>query len=676
MHTMLTTMAETGSEPPESGASPTAAELPATVGKGWPLPEIDPRLYGDLPQFVFVWPTAADAIIAAGQVEADCTWYDRVDRSSMVRGRKAIVVQPEAKNAERRAQKAAQVSLDAGAESAWIWKLPCFGLDLPTMKEWTANFSLVRELSVQRGACYEGFVFFEGEPPEEGPEFLGDPRPIAAELLPVEPIDPQIIPEALRPWCEDITNRVGCPPEYVVAPLIVLLSGVIGRRIAIRPKRCDDWAVIPNLWGAVVGPPGSLKTPAIDEVCRPLKVLASDAMMRHEQRTGDARMKTLISAAKSSAARRALVKAAGKGVDDADLEGLAGQILGSPVRSGPGPKRYIVNDATVEKLGDLMAQPENSNGLTVFRDELVGLFRNLDQRGHESDRSFYLEAWNGAGSFTFDRIGRGTLHIPHACLSLFGGIQPGPLAAYLRASMSGEDCDGFIPRFQVMVYPDPHRDFINVDRWPDAEAKERAITVFRALDRLDPVARGCAIDGESDIPFLRFDDEAQSLFDEWRGELEYRLRSKSLSPLMSTHLSKYRSLMPSLALIFQLVESYEEPRFKPVSLQAAETAVSWCKRLEGHASRIYHATEEGDTNVAVRLAGQLKDSLPNPFTYRHVVKKGWSGLATVEEVRRAVGVLEDRNWVQAIEPAKMARGGRPTVSVWVHPKLRPGSVAG
>ena len=35
----------------------------------------------------------------------------------------------------------------------------------------------------------------------------------------------------------------------------------------------------------------------------------------------------------------------------------------------------------------------------------------------------YLESWNGYGSFTTDRIGRGTVHVDGLCLSIFGGIQ-------------------------------------------------------------------------------------------------------------------------------------------------------------------------------------------------------------------------------------------------------------
>src|SRR5262249_14186544 len=138
----------------------------------------------------------------------------------------------------------------------------------------------------------------------------------------------------------------------------------------------------------------------------------------------------------------------------------------------PLERRYLVNDVTIERLGELMA--ESPNGLMQFRDELIGLLRTLDRQGHESDRGFLLESWNGLGSFTFDRIGRGKIHIPYACLSLFGTIQPGPLSKYLRGSISGEEADGFIPRFQVLMYPDPPAKFVNIDRYPETEAKNTA----------------------------------------------------------------------------------------------------------------------------------------------------------------------------------------------------------
>jgi len=44
----------------------------------------------------------------------------------------------------------------------------------------------------------------------------------------------------------------------------------------------------------------------------------------------------------------------------------------------------------------------------------------MDRPGHENDRAFYCEAWNGTSAYTYDRIGRGTVHIRAACLSVLG----------------------------------------------------------------------------------------------------------------------------------------------------------------------------------------------------------------------------------------------------------------
>ena len=38
------------------------------------------------------------------------------------------------------------------------------------------------------------------------------------------------------------------------------IAAVIGNRVRIRPKKNDDWEVVPNLWGANIGPPSAMKT--------------------------------------------------------------------------------------------------------------------------------------------------------------------------------------------------------------------------------------------------------------------------------------------------------------------------------------------------------------------------------------------------------------------------------
>ena len=282
---------------------------------------------------------------------------------------------------------------------------------------------------------------------------LADPKPLPEGLPDVEALDPAMLPPRLRPWVMDIAERMQCPPDFPAAAVLVALGSVIGRHCGIRPKRHDDWTVIPNLWGAAVGRPGVMKSPAIEEALKPLhrlEVQAGEAhasAMRAYETEQNARV--LERKAKEEKAKSDLKKGT------ATREEIIGRLaeLSDGDDEEPVRIRYVVNDATVEKLGELLAG--NPAGLLLVRDELIGWLRSFDRDGHEGDRAFFLEAWNGTGRFTYDRIGRGTVEIPAACVSVFGGIQPGPLLSYLsRYALNGAGDDGLLQRLQVVVWPD------------------------------------------------------------------------------------------------------------------------------------------------------------------------------------------------------------------------------
>jgi putative DNA primase/helicase len=441
--------------------------------------------------------------------------------------------------------------------------------------------------------------------------------------------------------------------------------------LGIRPKLQDDWTVVANLWGMGVLPPGWLKTHTLEEAMKPLRRLEQEARKTYEEELADFEVKQLIATNKAAAATTALKDAAKQKKSDAELEQLAVAALAKSNLAEPTLRRYIVNDATVEKLGELLG--ENPIGLLVYRDELMGFLRSLEKQGRESDRAFHLEAWNGTGSFVYDRIMRGTVFIESAVESILGGIQPGRLASFIRSTASGDNDDGLISRFQLAVFPDTDQPFRNVDRWPDAEAKKRAYGVFQKLAALDLSKFEAGGTGGDEIPYLRFSSDAQDLFDDWRSDLETKVRSAQESACLTSHLSKYRSLMPSLALLFHLIDVADGAPYGPVSLSATRLAVRWCEYLEAHARRIYQAAFEGDPEPAQRLAERLKQSLPNPFSVRDVVKKGWTQLDSTEEVERAVELLEEHGWVRQVEVKPGPEGGRPKIEIWINPSIRPDS---
>jgi hypothetical protein len=490
-------------------------------------------------------------------------------------------------------------------------------------------------------------------------------------LPPVEPFDPALLPDGLRPWCEDIAERMQVPLDYVAVGAVAVAASLVGRRVGIRPKRYDDWLVVSNLWAGIVGPPSAMKSPALAEVVKPLDRLVAEAREAHEGALADHEAETEAVEAEKAAMKKAIDAAAKKSVETGDRSRLDDLIERKRSMEAPEPptkRRYKTSDTTIEKLVEILR--DNPTGILVQRDELTGWLRGLDRQGREVDRAFYLESWNGTGSYTVDRIGRGTLHIEALCISILGGIQPGPLRSYVYgASRGGEGADGLLQRFQLLVWPDPPSGpWRNVDRYPDSEAKNRAYAVYESLDGLDPEKCGAVAERDGDIPTVGFSREAQEVFDSWRDELEAKLRSGEASEAFVSHLAKYRSLMPSLALVFHLVDGVTEKTPPSVVIASAARAAAWCEYLEGHAHRVYASGEnptlEGARALLARIRkGDVKDGDTVRSVYR---SRQWSRLSTAEEVNAAAGVLEDYGWLRV---AKAETGGRPTTLLRLHPSL-------
>jgi Protein of unknown function (DUF3987) len=97
---------------------------------------------------------------------------------------------------------------------------------------------------------------------------------------------------------------------------------------------------------------------------------------------------------------------------------------------------------------------ENPHGLLLVRDELAGFLAKMESEEYQSERAFYLEAFNGDGKYTYDRIGRGTIPIENCTLSIIGGIQPARIAPLVRGAATGISDDGLIQRLQLTVWPD------------------------------------------------------------------------------------------------------------------------------------------------------------------------------------------------------------------------------
>jgi hypothetical protein len=331
-------------------------------------------------------------------------------------------------------------------------------------------------------------------------------------------------------------------------------------------------------------------------------------------------------------------------------------------------RRYHTQDPTVEKLGELLR--ENPRGMTLLRDELSGWLLLLRKPGREGDREFYLEAWNGTGAYTVDRISRGTLHIPSLTLSVFGCIQPGKLKYLLDDAVGGGlGDDGLMQRFQVLIFPDALPEWEQPTGWGDTEAKARTDAIYAALDVLIPEQVGAQ---NADIPYLRYSEAAQEVADEWRDELEHRLRCGELdaTPAFASHLAKYRSLMAALALTFYLIDlAAQTPGVAIGAVGEAHVrlAADWCDSLEAHARKLYAAELQGNIAAAHALTAKLAaGAVYDGQAVRELYRPQWAYLRSSEQVWAALTELAELGWLRV---ESRHTGANPSQLVRLHPEL-------
>lgn len=239
------------------------------------------------------------------------------------------------------------------------------------------------------------------------------------EAAPFVPFPTNVLPTVPRDLIRHGAKALGCDESYVALPLLAALASAVGntRRIRLKATWCEPCIV----WAVIVGESGTLKSPALDLVLKPLHDLQAAAFAEYRE-------------AMEQYARD-------KATFDADLNEWKkkGRKAGEPPPDEPEEPvaiRYVCADTTVEALAVLLER--QPRGLLMARDELSGWVNSFD--AYKSSRGADVGHWlsmHRAGPLTVDRkTGRRVIHVPRAAISIVGGVQPGALAAALAGRYS------------------------------------------------------------------------------------------------------------------------------------------------------------------------------------------------------------------------------------------------
>lgn len=243
---------------------------------------------------------------------------------------------------------------------------------------------------------------------------LPSPAPFPAGIFPA-PIE-----DALNKAASAFTVPLAVPAMTFLA----VLGASIGRTRGLQVK--PGWVIHPNLYCALVARSGMGKSPCTNAILKPIHDREHAAYRDYQEALSlhDLKMREWQSA---------FTKAQRTNQDLPEKPAL------------PKWSQVYVEDSTTQAVGTILQN--NPRGVLWYRDELSGLLSDLgryDSKGGDAgDKARLLSAYD-CGAWKVSRSTKDGLHIPHACVSIFGTVQPGLLPALFKQR---DAISGFLPRF-------------------------------------------------------------------------------------------------------------------------------------------------------------------------------------------------------------------------------------
>lgn len=577
---------------------------------------------------------AADAAAACGWVSTTsaggCKAAKQTDWSSM-RGRDVVIIPDNDEPGEAYAADVVRLATAAGARSVRVVRLSERWSDLPPGGDLADVLELAGgDVEAVRAAVAE---LIEAASPET---IEADERPTW------KPFPTHTLPEPVRGFVIEGAAAIGCDESYIALPLLSALAAAIGntRRIALNRV----WPEGPNLWTAIVGESGTMKTPAFKLAMSAIRKAQARAFKEHDAALAEWEAQHLRYEAELTGWKREAAKG----------HGDAGDPPEEPI--APIARRYVVSDTTIEALAPILRG--NPRGVLLARDELAGWLGSFDRYAKAgkagADSAHWLSMHNGEAMTVDRRTGiPPTIHVPSASVSITGGIQPGILA---RALGQEHHENGMAAR---LLFATPPR---KVKRWTEAELSEKAeAAVALVFDRLFELTPEADDDGDDRPRLVRLSVEGKRAWVRFYNE--HATEQVELSGDLAAAWSKLEGYAARLALVIHLVRvaagdtTLRDPeRVDEVSIAAGVALSRW---FGNEARRVYAILSETEEDRKTRQLVEWIKRKGGSVTPRDVTKGMRAYRNDPEAAERALSALVAAgrgNWENETHGPK---GGRP-----------------
>ncbi|MDO5537298.1 MAG: DUF3987 domain-containing protein, partial [Desulfovibrionaceae bacterium] len=301
-----------------------------------------------------------------------------------------------------------------------------------------------------------------------------------SDILPAPPVPPLwVFPEPIQRLLREAAEAYVVPIQIPVAALLSLLSTLVGRTRGIAAK--DDWVEHGNLWIVTLAPSGLGKSPLLKAFFREVRALERTYKAEYEQES------------KKYEAECSRCKK--KGIECA--------------MPRPKKKQFYLNDTTKEAIGT--ALDANPRGVTLIEDEISGYLASLDKYsgGKDGGDKQQLNNTHDCNEWkTTRRDESKNFHIPSACLSITGGLQP-ELMSHVFSTWDLEI--GFMQRF-IFIRAERERPALWTDTTVSAASKNLLKTIVQRLEKFELQDLG---EGETAPFIVKLSPEAREVYKAW-----------------------------------------------------------------------------------------------------------------------------------------------------------------
>ncbi|MBA1446262.1 MAG: DUF3987 domain-containing protein [Gammaproteobacteria bacterium] len=486
------------------------------------------------------------------------------------------------------------------------------------------------------------------------------------ELVPLDaPNLPRLDLAHLPGWAGDYARALAAdtetPSELAAGLILVTCATAAARhlRVMVKPGYFEPC----NLWIVVALPPGNRKSAVQSATTAPLIGWERDQseIMEPEIKHITSERKTLEARAKEkrnkAAKEKDLNKAKALALEAADLEAELPEIPMQP--------QIWTSDATPERLGSLLAE---QNECIAWLSSEGGVFDLL--QGRYSNGIPNLDLVLKAHSGDAERVDRGSrppVFLRNPRLSI--GLSPLPDVLRGLAAKPGFRGRGLLGQFLYLLPPSP-LGYRTLESVPVPESALNAYTAgIRAMLDWEPATDE---DGNEQPHLLRLSKEAYSEWHDFAKTLEVQMRPSG----DMEHFTDWAGKAPGAAArLAGVLHGIKHAHGKP--WEAVITAETMIDALEIIAVITRHSLATLDmmgADPTIAAARHIWDwikrgRLPS-FTVREAFNALRGTFPRVQHIRDALEALEERGYVEGMEPQRDGPGRPPSPTVRVRQEIR------